>query len=230
MQHGFIDDVDEVQSPILHKDVSNMFYGGTIFENVQTRPRAPSGSVSNEYLTFKEANFSIILDNYDTMFSSFDATCHKDYRERTFSADFLSECKRRMRPTPNLKESEIQIALPKNIINEQTNDLIRERLQIEFKEQFAEYKNSSLRTQILGITFFFIGLLMIAAYSYLTYEYTEVYGVWFIVFLNCIDPIAWFAIWGGCDIVVFQRRDRQIIWAKKSQLANARIVFKQYIQ
>lgn len=32
----------------------------------------------------------------------------------------------------------------------------------------------------------------------------------------------------GCDVIVFQRRDRHTQWVKKSQLANAKINFKLY--
>lgn len=202
---GKRDDEDEAKSPVLHFDVNTMFVDdsfNTSDDNVPTLKlirvdgqRQSEGFSDYEGFRLSKVNSAIIVDGYDDIFSFYDK--NKDYSNRLFSTDFLNECKRHLRPSDDLKSCEIVIALPKHRHDEQMDEIVRKRLKKEFKAQLDEYKSESIKTQLLGFIFAVIGLLMIAAYTYLSEIYVSMFGTWFYVFLECFDPIAWFAIWGG---------------------------------
>ncbi len=57
----------------------------------------------------REANISLIIDDYEDIFSDFDP---RDYIERAISDDFIQECKRSARD--KLKGIELRILVPKD--------------------------------------------------------------------------------------------------------------------
>jgi hypothetical protein len=204
-------DSQSEEEHFLTKDDS--FYGATAFEDV------------SKSITFREANMTLIIDSYDTIFNQYD---EREYETRAFSSDFVSECERRMHPSANLKASDIRIAVPRDKYNPILEQLIQKRMLTEYNAQLAEYKFESIKMQALGIFFAMVGVLMIGSYGYLEETFSTIVGPWFGIVLECLDPIAWYAIWVGIDIVLFQRPDRLEQWQRHLQLSNANIIFKLY--
>lgn len=125
------------------------------------------------------------------------------------------------------KYHEIIIAVPQKHFDEEMNDMIRNRLKDEFKRQLLDFKRESVKKNLYAILAVLIGTFMIGSYGYLGDTFTE-FGVWFTVFLDIMYVCGYFGIWGGCDILIFDKSDRITQWLKKSRLAHARITFEAY--
>jgi hypothetical protein len=169
----------------------------------------------------KVSSKTIFVPNYDKVFNFFDT---RDYTTRAFSTDFLSACRKNMHKT-KVWTHEIIIAIPDKYFDQDMNDLLRTRIIDEFKRELIEFRRESIKKNIYAFLAIIIALTVIAAYGYMTETLTE-YGVWFTVFLELLYVCAYFGIWGGCDILVFDRSERMTAWLKKSRLANVRITFQ----
>lgn len=148
-----------------------------------------------------KTQISLILDNYDDIFSDFDP---RPYNERTLSEDFLSEAKRAARDKG--ENLELRFLVPKALQNHAQEELIKRRLKGQFKryhdqvkKSLISYRNQALLLIIIGTILGLLDALALSAPVTLDINslLTDVIGI-------ILTPASWFSIWTGLEHLIYR--------------------------
>jgi len=167
----------------------------------------------------KEGNISLILDNYDDLFSDFDP---RPFSERALSDDFLQECKRASRDKNY--EFELNMLVPKTKRNSEHEALIKKRLKSHFQKHAKVSQKEVKKVKIEGFIWFLVGALIMLGATFL-------YGLegFFFTFLLVIsEPAGWFMFWEGLDKVFMYSKEKKPEADFYSKMAEAKLVFSSY--
>jgi hypothetical protein len=174
----------------------------TIKPNIDIESETPSNKHN-----FRRATISIVLEDYDSVFSDFDP---RPYSMRDVSVDFLDECKRRVQKTSK-GGFEINILVPSKFYSEQTNMIIMKRLRDFFAENAKILHKQMWWFRIKSILWLVVGMVLVATLSavgvYLESLDTQ-YSTWSRIITNVFDPAGWFVMWSGLDLIFFKVEER----------------------
>lgn len=169
----------------------------------------------------KEANISLVINNYNDIFSSFDA---RTFTEKALSVDFLDECKRAAREKGN--SVELRILVPKNIRNQREEWKIKKRLKNHFEHhsKIEEREISSIKRE--GYSWFGLGTIFILAVSWL---HTKEFNNFAITVLSTmLEPAGWFSFWEGLGKVFIIAREKKPEYEFYKKMSKAEINFANY--
>lgn len=175
----------------------------------------------DELKTIQESKISIILDNYDGIFSDFDP---RDYQQRALSDDFLIEARKAARDKED--KIELQLLIPQSLRNTQTELKIKKRLRDHFrKHQFLTLKEIK-KIKHLGLTMMIIGAILGVAAVFIPFLFSS--PTIQHLFLILLEPAAWFTMWEGANRYVFEHseKDKELTFYEK--MVQAEIDFKTY--
>ncbi|AVR45576.1 hypothetical protein C7S20_10035 [Christiangramia fulva] len=163
----------------------------------------------------------IWLDSYDDMFSDFDP---RPYSKRMWSDDFIIQIRKVIKDHPK-KISVLRILLPGKEKQEMVEKDLIKRLSNFFEARRNEVLRSRKETIYKGILYIFLGILVMLTTEYLTYINKDKFS-WHLL-LRVFEPLGWFLLWMGLDIIVDSRKSIHDI-SFFSKLAAARIEFAVY--
>lgn len=168
----------------------------------------------------KQANISLITDNYEDIFSDFDP---RPYLERSLSEDFLEECKRAARDKKD--GLELRILIPKDKRNLKEEWKIKKRLKDHFSHHL-EIENKNLRSMKRG-GFFWVGLgviiNVIVVSGLLNFNSNIVHTI-----LGVFEVPSWFLIWEGMTKILIESKEIKPAYDFYKKMAKAEINFTEY--
>jgi len=174
-----------------------------------------------ESSNFKEANISLILNDYNDIFSDFDP---RNYAERALSDDFLTECRRAARDKDSNHEIDIKLLVPGKHRNANDERTIKKRLISHFQKHFNEKHKEIKSIKNRGVMWFFIGSLIMFGVT-LTTEYSNF--LWkYITILG--EPAGWFMFWEGLGKVFILSKNLNPDLEFYKKMAHANIIFSSY--
>lgn len=163
----------------------------------------------------------IWLDSYDDMFSDFDP---RPYSKRMWSDDFIVQI-RKVIKDHSKKVSVLRILLPVKEKQETVEGVLIKRLSKFFEQRGAEISQSRKETINKGILYILMGIVVMLTTEYLSYINKDNFS-WHLL-LRVFEPLGWFLLWMGLDIIVDSRKSIHDI-SFFSKLASARIEFAVY--
>jgi hypothetical protein len=179
-----------------------------------------------EGFTLREGNISLILNNYDDIFSDFDP---RPYSERLLSDDFLYECKKAVRDKDS--EFELRFLVPRVKRNIYHEVKIKKRLKDYFQKHAVEKTEDVKKVGRSGFMMAIIGLiLMIGSATMIFTNFLQ--GTFaFAVLLVILEPSGWFFFWEGmAKILLIHEEDaKKKVEAKfYKQMMGAKVTFFDY--
>jgi len=167
----------------------------------------------------KASSIHLALDEYDDIFSDFDA---RPYPQRALSEDFLHELRR---ASLSKEESGLDLVLtvPKEKRFAGQEHVIKDRLREHFKrhrrllqEKLKKERLSGLKLAALGVVFMFVATYLLTN--------TEK-NIWTTFVVVLMEPAGWFTFWEGLDQTFFRAREiaPELVFYRK--MAGAKINF-----
>lgn len=175
-----------------------------------------------ENLDIKEANISLILDNYNDIFSSFDP---RPYTERALSDDFLEECKRAARDKED--KIELRLLIPKAQRNLKEEWKIRKRLHDHFQHHVKVEEKEIRKLKWEGASWFGLGTCFILIDSYLKQQ-TFFTGFLLTLITTMLEPAGWFSFWEGLGKIFITAREKSPTLEFYEKMSRAEINFAEY--
>lgn len=168
----------------------------------------------------KEANISLIINNYNDIFSSFDP---RQYGERALSDDFLQECRRAARDKE--EKLELRILVPKAERNLKEEWKIKKRLRDHFAHHFSIKEKEMAKIKREGIIWSFSGVFILLGVllGIFRLENTIIGTV-----LPILEVPCWFLIWEGMGKIFFDSREIEPEYEFYRKMSNAEINFSEF--
>lgn len=168
----------------------------------------------------KEANISLVINDYNDIFSSFDA---RTFTEKALSVDFLDECKRAAREKGN--SVELRILVPKSIRNQREEWKIKKRLHDHFEHHFKlqEKEISSIKKE--GYFWTILGLVVLGGIIFGSIKFES--AAWESI-LTLLEIPGWFLIWEGMDKVLITAREKTPEYEFYKKMSESEINFTDY--
>lgn len=170
----------------------------------------------------KQGNISLILDNYDDIFSDFDP---RPYSEKALSDDFLAECRKATHDkTDDGLGLELRFLVPKRKRDTVSENHIKNRLKNHFQKHYIEKQKEMKGLQKGGLLWFIFGGILIFIAT-LLYNYK---GLIYNFLIVVLEPAGWFTMWSGLDRMFIYRSQKQPDLDFYKKMSNARIYFFSY--
>ncbi len=142
-------------------------------------------------------NISIIIDNWDDIFSDFDP---RPLGDRLLSEDFVSELKKRYREARRDTFS-VTICAPIALRDDNAEKMVIQRLKRDFKYQYLQRRKDLRSIRTKGAIFVLFGVTNLAALTIITYF--KLLNELHIALLGIVlMPLGWFGIWEGFSKLV----------------------------
>src|SRR3989344_4078486 len=170
-----------------------------------------------------KAEISVLLDNYDDIFSDFDP---RPFVYRALSDDLLFEAKKAVKSADGKKESfDLSFMIPKNQRNFEHELLIKRRLREHFRKHALLLGEEIHRIKYKGIFMAIAGIVMIMIASFLF----SLEDIWIIHLLIVIlEPAGWFTAWTGLDEIYYKGREIKPDLEFYSKMTRCEISFHTY--
>jgi hypothetical protein len=181
----------------------------------------------SEESVMKHANISIILEDYNDIFSDFDP---RPYTERAISDDFLFECKKAF-IDKNEFELELRLFIPKEKREIQSELKIKKRLKNHFQKHFLEKENDIKKTVREGLTFAVIGFILMMGGAAMAFFKILSGTFWASALLIILEPAGWFFFWEGLAKALFiheEARNKRLDLDFYRKMAKTQIYFLGY--
>lgn len=168
------------------------------------------------------AEISLILDNYDDIFSDFDP---RPYSQRALSYDFLQEIKRASRDK-NYGKFSLKFLVPKKRRNEEHEIQIKKRLKEHFRKHHNLLNKEVKTIKRKGFIFTVIGSLMVLASSYIVSKHPSNLIINFLEIL--LQTSGWFTAWTGLDQIYYTAQDKKEDLVFYEKMSKCKIGFLRY--
>jgi len=192
-----------------------------VIETKLEREGARGDAKVSDTVVLREGNISLILDDYNDIFSDFDP---RPYEAKALSDDFLAECRRATKD----KEFEVELRLlvPKQKRNINDEIKIKKRLKEHFKRHFILQGKEQKAIKKEGFMWFGLGTCFILATSFL---YQKNYSHFiFRILETMMEPAGWFSFWEGLAKVFITAKEKKPDYDFYRKMNNAKIYFFEY--
>lgn len=169
----------------------------------------------------REGNISLILDEYDDIFSDFDP---RSYAEKALSDDFLSECKKASRDKPTEQGIELRLLVPHNKRNFNEEVKIKKRLKDHFQKHFKTKEKEVSARKRQGVLWLAIGVVLITIASLIIDKEGQLFNVLVII----LEPAGWFTTWTGLDKLFADMIEKQPEYEFYQKMAKIEVKFYSY--
>jgi hypothetical protein len=183
-----------------------------------------NGRIETEYSagsTLREGNISLILDDYQDLFSDFDP---RTYSQKALSDDFLLECKRAARDKPDDTKLELRLLIPKNKRNLSDENIIKKRLADHFERHYKIKLTEQKNIKKHGIIWTVVGWLLLFISGIIYLQPGIFYQLLFVVF----NPAGWFTMWTGFDKFLSDIKEKEPELDFYQKMTNVNIYFFGY--
>jgi hypothetical protein len=168
-----------------------------------------------------KTEISLILDNYDDIFSDFDP---RPYSQRALSDDFITEA--RKAAIDKTGTLELRFLVPSNLRKTEHESVIKRRIRDYFKRHVVLLETDSKHAVRKGFLIAFLGFLLMMLST--TIRNLELSGFLFDFLIVVFEPAGWFIVWFGLEEIFYKGREKknEIVFSKKMGRAN--ITFSSY--
>ncbi len=173
----------------------------------------------NKEKLLKMAEVSVIIDDYDDIFSDFDP---RPFEVRAISDDLLLEAKKACRAKPS-GQIEMVFLIPSAVRDDTLENVVRKRIREYFRKHYllmldevAKVKRNGILLALLGIV-----LLIVATYT----SFLEETNVLFKFLRILLEPAGWFSAWTGLDQFYYTIREKKPDMDFYERMSNAEIIF-----
>lgn len=161
----------------------------------------PNNKITDSKDLLNKSEISIIIDNYDDIFSDFDP---RPFTHRALSDDFLLETKRAS-ADKDFEGLELKFLLPAHERRLNLEKIIRRRLREHFIRHYHLQLKEKHKILWKGLIFVFTGILLMMFATYLLFHFKESsFGFSFLIIL--LEPAGWFSFWEGLNILFFESK------------------------
>ena len=171
-----------------------------------------------------KAEISLILDDYEDIFSDFDPRPHS---QRALSVDFLEEAKRATREQRD-GGFELGILVPAVRRRLEKESIIKGRLKEHFKKHANILDKEKRGVLKQGITFFVFGILFMFFAAYILVYYRTNLGLIKEFLVVLLEPGGWFLFWEGLDLMIFETKRIRPDLDFYKKMTKAEINFNHY--
>lgn len=175
----------------------------------------------SDTVVLREGNISLILDDYNDIFSDFDP---RPYDTRALSDDFLVECRKATKNEGN--ELELRLLVPRHKRNIGDEIKIKKRLKNHFQKHFMLESKEQKAIKYEGIVWFFIGTVLILVNSFLA-DKNYPYFI-FRIIETMMEPAGWFGLWEGMYKVFITAKENKPDYDFYRKMNSAKIYFFEY--
>ena len=169
----------------------------------------------------KEGNISLIIDNYDDLFSSFDP---RNYSEKALSDDFLQECRKAARNKE--EELELRISIAKKERNPREETIIKKRLKEHFTRNYRKLTKAIMKEKKIGAWWIFSGSTSIALT--IVIKLLNVGQITNLIIDSILIIPGWFAIWEGLSRIFIEHKELTPEEKFYKKMSKAEISFAGY--
>ncbi|MEM4259491.1 MAG: hypothetical protein QXS38_01880 [Candidatus Pacearchaeota archaeon] len=185
---------------------------------------AKEGKISSEEELLAKSEVSLVLDDYNDIFSDFDP---RPYSERALSVDFLDEAKRATREIrPGVFELRFLLPLSKRKIDKE--NMIKKRLREHVKKHLGILEGERRKVLKQGFYFLLFGLIFMFSAAYILFYYHALLSLWKELLVVLLEPGGWFLFWEGLDLIIFESKKVKPDLEFYRKMANVEIVFSHY--
>ncbi|MEK6850597.1 MAG: hypothetical protein AABX85_03405 [Nanoarchaeota archaeon] len=171
-----------------------------------------------------KAEISILLDNYDDIFSDFDP---RPFTHRSLSDDFLIEAKKAVKSAESGRDTfDLSFMIPKNQRNLEHEILIKRRLREHFRRHSLIIQEEINDVKIRGMSMLIAGVLMILIATYLLSIEIKNYLVY--VLIAILEPGGWFTGWTGLDEIYYTTKQKRPDLEFYQKMTRCEISFHPY--
>lgn len=168
------------------------------------------------------SEISLMLDDYDDIFSDFDP---RPYSERAISYDFLDEMKRASRDMPSGGIS-LNLLIPKHERHMGNERLIKKRLHEHFRKHHSRLHAEINKLRIYGILVAVIGFILMGT-AVLLGDF-KLSARLTTMILVVLEPSGWFAMWYGFDTIFYTAREKKPDMDFYDKMSKCEITFTTY--
>jgi len=192
-------------------------------EQNEPKENKPSDSESPDQDTLQMSKISLMLDEYNDVFSDFDP---RPYAQRALSSDFIAEVKRASRDKAS-GVIDLKFLIPAHLRIAPQEAIIKRRLKEHFKKHLIEFQNEVRSIVKQGAIFAIIGvvLMILTSYAYFTAP-EKSFLMSFIITL--FEPASWFLFWEGLRLVIFEPKEKKSDLEFYSKMSKCEITFTGY--
>ena len=169
----------------------------------------------------KESNISLIIDDYDDLFSSFDP---RGYSQKALSDDFLQECKRAARDKN--EELELRISISKDERNIREETIIKKRLKENFSRNYKKLTKEIGREKRVGAWWVFAGIISISLT--IVIKFLNIGEVTDLIIDSILIIPGWFAIWEGMSRIFIENKGLTPNQKFYKKMSKAEVTFTGY--
>lgn len=171
----------------------------------------------------KEGEVSLILDNYNDIFSDFDP---RPNAQRALSVDFLDEAKRATRESEP-GSFELKFLVPTKQKNSYEEEVIRGRLKEHFRKHAAILEGEKKKVLKQGVWFLVAGVFFMVAAAYVLF-YSLIDNFLMELLVVVLEPGGWFLFWEGLDLIIFEAKRNKPDFEFYKKMTRANIKFDYY--
>jgi hypothetical protein len=169
------------------------------------------------------AQISLILDNYDDIFSDFDP---RPFSQRALSDDFLLEAKKASVDKPS-GQIELKFMIPASERNSGIEATIKKRLREHFKRHAEQLQQEYKKFVRQGIHFVSIGMGFMVLTAIILYMNKK--GNFIANFMIILlEPASWFLFWEGMRQVIFESKEKKPHVEFYEKMSTCEIKFMSY--
>ncbi|MBI4210609.1 MAG: hypothetical protein HY544_03840 [Candidatus Diapherotrites archaeon] len=169
-----------------------------------------------------KSEISLLLDNYDDIFSSFDP---RPYSERSLSVDFLDEA-RRATVEAKLGSMQLRLMIPKSQRSTEHEATIKKRLRAHFKKHLGQLEAQKAGTFRNGALLTLAGFAILLAATYISAKWDAGLGASFMLVI--LEPSGWFTIWTGMEMAFYKSHKEKRELEFYGKMSRAEIIFVEY--
>lgn len=172
----------------------------------------------------ERAEVSLILDDYDEIFSDFDP---RPASQRALSVDFLDEAKR---ATRELKtgDFELRFLVPLARKRADKEGVIRKRLKEHFRKHLDMLDKEKKKIMKQGFYFLFFGLVFMFVAAYVLFYYHASISLTKELLVVMLEPGGWFLFWEGLNLIIFKSNNMQLDREFYKKMTKAEVIFNYY--
>jgi hypothetical protein len=168
------------------------------------------------------SEISLLLDNYDDIFSDFDP---RHYSQRAISDDLLSETRRASRDKAS-GIIELKFMVPENKRNSAHESVIKKRLREHFRRHYTRLQEEVKEMVKQGVIFTAFGIILMLIASFVMFNFkSSFYSNFFIILL---EPGSWFLFWEGLRQIVFEPKNKKSELDFYRKMAKCEITFSAF--
>src|SRR3989338_2290685 len=193
-----------------------------LIKKLEGRETKESKEEEEKQMIFQTSEISLILNDYDDLFSDFDP---RPFSQRALSEDFLSEAKRATREKSS-GGIDLKFLIPKEKRNVQTKNMIKKRLNDHIKKHFNQAKGEIDSIKKRAYRMIALGIIIMFGAAIVSYLQSRTLIAHLLLVL--LEPAGWFIFWTVLDQIFYEAKKKSPDYEFYEKMTRVDIKFMPY--